>query len=105
VSIAKVTASVHPDVKRFAWVRNHHFIELEDKDGRHIVLNASGVLVGRCEDCSAKVIAFSHLGHMLCTHCGGGKVAWAWTKPQIAFIPEQANDFAAALADYKIEES
>lgn len=88
----KLTAVLPPNVKGLRYVKNHHFIELEDSKGNKIKLNASGILVGLCADCNTTVFALHNAGLMACTHCSG-RVKWAWSKPQLSFIAEHESEF------------
>ena len=88
----KVSTDLPVEIHRFVYVKNHHFIELEDKEGNRTKLNASGILIGDCQSCKEKCIALTNNGNMACTHCGG-PVKWAWNKPQLAFIPESESTF------------
>lgn len=90
--IDSVRASLPKGIRSFTWVRNHHYVELEDANGNRVKLNADAVLIGECEACKERCIALSNTGAMMCTHCGGC-VRWAWSKPQLAFIPEQESKF------------
>lgn len=91
-------------VRSFAWHRNHHFVELEDRDGNRTKLDAGGVIIGICDMCQARLIAFSHSGAMACTHCLSTNVKWAWMKPQLAFIPEQESQFMGWAAAHGTDE-
>lgn len=90
--VTKITARLPPNIKKFSWTRNHHFLELEDEKGNRTKLNASGVLIGSCLSCKERCLALTNQGNMSCTHCGGA-VKWAWTKLQLAFIPEHESKF------------
>lgn len=90
--IASVKTFMPPSVRAVKWVRNHHFIELEDEHGNATKLLAGGVLLGECAACQAACIALQNNGKMRCTHCGGA-VKWQWAKPQLAFIPEHESQF------------
>lgn len=93
----KVVTDLPPQIKAFSYVKNHHFVALEDTDGNKTKLNASGVLIGDCVECKEKCIALTNTGNMTCTHCGGA-VKWAWNKPQLAFIPEHESMFMGFAA-------
>ncbi len=90
--IASVTANIPTSVRRFSWVRNHHYVELEDEQGNKAKLHAGGMLRGVCTKCNELNYAASNQGAMICTHCLG-PVKWQWTKPQIAFMPEHEATF------------
>jgi hypothetical protein len=86
------TAALPPGIKAVRYVKNHHFIELEDDKGNKTKLNASALLVGSCTSCKETCFAASNQGSMTCTHCGGA-VKWAWSRPQLSFIPEHESEF------------
>ncbi len=88
----RVTASLPECVRSFAWIRNHHYVVLEDQEGNTTKLDATALLLGTCVECEEKVVALTNSGAMMCTHCGGC-VKWAWSKPQLAFIPEHESKF------------
>lgn len=88
----KLTVVLPPSVKGVTYVKNHHYIELEDTAGNKIKLNASGILVGKCDECKTTVFALHNSGLMACTHCSGA-VKWAWAKPQLAFVAEHESEF------------
>jgi hypothetical protein len=90
--IVSAKAHLPPTVRAFTWVRNHHFIELEDEHGNKSKMLAGGILAGECIECKAAVLALQHSGAMRCTHCSGA-VKWQWSKPQLAFIPEHESEF------------
>lgn len=87
-----VTVNVPTAVKGFRFLKNHHFVELQDADGNKIVLDADTILLGDCTACQAKVAAFTNAGTMTCTHCGGA-VKWRYVRPQLAFIAEHESKF------------
>lgn len=91
-NIISAKAHMPASIRKFSWTRNHHFIELEDEQGNTVKMLAGGILAGECTECKAAVIALQHSGSMRCTHCGGA-VKWAWSKPQLAFIPEHESEF------------
>lgn len=98
----RVTTALPEEVHGFRYVKNHHYIELEDKAGNRVRLNASAILIGVCDACKEKCVALTNMGDMRCTHCGG-EVKWAWHRPQLAFIPEKASSFLAFDTDKATE--
>lgn len=85
--IAALTAKLPANVRRFTWVRNHHYVEVEDEQGNKAKLHAGGLVRGECTKCKAVVFATRNEGAMVCPHCLS-PVMWAWSKPQLAFLPE-----------------
>lgn len=91
--IAGVSANLPPNIRAFTWVRNHHYVKLEDEQGNEVKLHAGGLLRGVCVSASQHVVfAATHEGAMICPHCLSA-VKWQWTKPQIAFVPEHEATF------------
>lgn len=96
--ISSVRASLPSHVRTFSWTRNHHYVELEDVDGNRTRLEASGIIIGKCTGCHARVAVFTHSGAMICPHCTG-RVKWAWHRPQLAFVPEHRSTFMGVDTD------
>lgn len=92
LGIVNVKAALPATVRRFSWTRNHHFVELEDEHGNTVKLHAGGVLRGECTACKSVVFATTHQGAMVCPHCLSA-VKWAWSKIQLAFLPEEQAKF------------
>ncbi len=90
--IVSVSASLPSTVRSFTWVRNHHYVQLEDEKGNTIKLHAGGVLRGECTECKAISFCTRHEGAMVCPHCLG-KMSWEWSKIQLAFLPEHEAQF------------
>jgi hypothetical protein len=90
--ITLVTTKLPANVRSFMWVRNHHYVQLEDEEGNTVKLHAGGLLRGVCTQCNEVNFASSNQGAMVCTHCLS-PVQWQWTKPQIAFVPEHEAKF------------
>ncbi len=90
--IQNVKASLPSTVRRFTWVRNHHYVEMEDESGHTVKLHAGGVLRGECTKCHSVIFATTHQGAMICPHCLS-PVKWQWSKIQLAFLPEEESKF------------
>lgn len=75
------------------YVSNHHYVELEDPDGKIIKMPACALIKGVCAECSQSFYVESHLGDMTCPHCHGG-VNWVWGHARLAFIAEQDAHFS-----------
>jgi len=83
-----------PDwVKGFRYVKNHHFIELEDKHGNVHRLAALSLIKGVCTACGGEVFVRSRLGAMVCPHCACGEMNWVWGTAQLSFVPELESNF------------
>ncbi len=90
----KISINLPDEVKGVTYVKNHHWVELEDIHGNKTKLTASALLMGHCKACKEVNIALAKMGNMQCTYCGSG-VDWLWTRPQLAFIPQKESDFIA----------
>lgn len=75
------------------YMRNSHFIELTDAQGRRTRVVASGVLLFVCEDCDTQFFLMSNLGPMHCPRCKSPRTKSQWVVPQTAFVPERESDF------------
>ena len=95
----KIYTHLPDEIKMFTYAKNHHFIELTDTNGNIAKLNADSVLVGQCLSCGAKLIAFSNMGEMSCTHCGSTNTKWLWANPQLSFIPEKESAFTNVIGE------
>ena len=91
-SIARISTHLPATVRSFTWVRNHHYVELEDVDGERTRLDATTILLGDCTVCKERVVALTNNGEMTCTHCRGA-VKWRYARPQVAFIAEHESRF------------
>lgn len=87
-----ISANLPNSVHGMRFVKNHHFVELQDVDGNKIVLDATTILLGDCTACAQRVAAFTNMGAMACTHCGEA-VKWRYVKPQLAFVAENESQF------------
>lgn len=100
----KHNVNLPDEVKRFTYVKNHHWIELEDTQGNVTKLTPTALMMGKCKVCTEVNIALYRMGEMRCTYCGS-EVEWAWSRPQLAFVPEKESDFMpppqAAVKDPK----
>lgn len=89
----RLTASLPGWVRGFRYVRNHHFIELEDKHGNKVKLHALSLIRGVCLSCGGEVFVKARLGAMTCPHCVIGAVEWVWGEAQLSFVPEAEASF------------
>lgn len=83
-----------PEIKRFTYVRNHHYIELTDAHGHTLRLVAKSLIKGVCRSCSHEVLVESRIGDMACPHCRG-PMEWVWGKAQLHFAPETEATFTS----------
>jgi hypothetical protein len=92
------TYKMPDDVRGVRYVANHHYVELEDKQGRKSKMPATAVLKCVCigEHCGAVFFVSSNMGSLNCPHCGGPTTK-IWGKMQIGFIPEDESDFQTGM--------
>lgn len=101
----KFTIATHlPEgVHGVKYVKNHHYIELIDSEGRVIKINATGIILYLCIECDEHFFMLSNKANG-CPVCGEhGQVKNVWLKPQLAFIPEQPSDFRGGFAGTEVE--
>jgi|SRR6185369_15689979 len=85
----------HETIRSLVYVKNHHYIELEDHKGNRTKLNATALNVGVCQLCHAMVATDRGVDpDTPCMHCKG-KMTWKWSRPQLAFVAEKETDFVA----------
>ena len=100
----KLTTNFPPEVHAITYVKNSHFLELEDDDGNRTKLDASGVVRYVCEKCGFIFLAFENHGNLSCPDCGElGASKPTWMVPQISFVPEKETPFMARfkMKDHK----
>jgi hypothetical protein len=99
-----MVAAVHPTVvfkyklprglRGFRYVKNHHYLELEDEKGNELHLPAHGVMRHYCSGCKNRWWTESNVCNF-CPSCGGTDVEKSWGRLQVAFVPERESEFAA----------
>jgi len=87
-----------PGVQSFKWVANHHYIELEDKDGNITKMPATALLKCSCRDpyCGMVFFVSSNMGPLKCPHCGS-EAEKEWVRPQLSFVPQERSDFSIGM--------
>ena len=88
----KITTNLPKSVHSFKYVKNSHYIELEDDSGKKTKLLASSLIRGECQDCFYEFYSPSNQGKLSCPSCNG-TVEWVWGKVQLCFVPEKESDF------------
>ena len=88
-----------PNVNSFKYVENHHYLELEDKNGNSTKMLPRHFCKYVCEKCKIEFFMCSNYGKIRCPCCGDFTVASAWGSLQIGFMPEQESEFDGLTTD------
>lgn len=90
----KIQTKLPKQVHAMCYVKNSHFIELEDDDGNKTKVNATGVVRYDCTACKYTFLAFENNGEISCPLCQAkGAAKPKWYVPQLSFVPEKKSDF------------
>jgi hypothetical protein len=92
----KVSAFLPSQIRGFRYVTNHHYVELEDKEGNVVKLPAKTLLKVACDrsPCGFSFFVESETTFNLPVQCHcGGKLVHAWGSGQLAFVPEGESRF------------
>jgi hypothetical protein len=92
-----VRTSLPSSIRSFKYVKNHHYIELEDEHGNKIRLIAMSLLKGTCTHCNNDVYVKTRIGAMTCPHCLVASVNWVWGDAQLSFVPEKESAFVSTF--------
>ncbi len=89
-----VSAKLPDEVRSFRFVKNHHYVALEDADGNKMQLDAATIMLCDCVDaaCAQRFAVFTNTGAMVCPHCKG-PARGRYVRPQLAFIAESESQF------------
>jgi len=94
----KLTTNFPEQVRAVTYVKNHHYLELEDNDGNRVKLDASGVVKYECKKCGFIFLAFENHGDLACPDCGEiGMAKPTWLVPQLSFVPERPCKFVGGF--------
>lgn len=94
----KFRTSLPREVHAVTYVKNSHYIELEDDDGNRTKLDASGVVKYECSGCKFMFLAFENHGDIKCPLCGvNGAAKPQWYVPQLSFVPEKPSTFTGGF--------
>lgn len=93
----QVKVTYEGPARSFKYVKNHHYIELEDADGHRIRLVARTLMKVECvnPECTSTLLIDwkpgaqeSTLGvPAMCLHCGSS-MEYSWGRGQLTFVPE-----------------
>ncbi len=89
----KLTTDLPEEIKSFSYVKNHHYIELEDNSGHKHKVMATGLRKGICQRCSFIFYSEINPGDIRCPVCVSLSVEWTWGNLQLCFIPETPSMF------------
>ena len=90
----KISTNLPPHVHGVTYVKNTHFIELEDDEGNRTHINATSIVKYECKDCKFIFFALSNHGTISCPLCGVKECAIpVWYEPQLSFVPEKPSKF------------
>lgn len=84
----KFETNVTEVVRGVAYVTNHHYVKLTDKDNKSSTCFARGLLRCACTRCHETFYVETNLGSMTCPHCGGD-ARTVWGRMQLSFVPER----------------
>jgi DNA-directed RNA polymerase subunit RPC12/RpoP len=94
----RLTTDLPCEVHSLTYVKNSHFIKLEDDDGNSTKLDASSVVKYTCEKCGFLFLTFENHGDITCPSCAEqGAAKPVWYVPQLSFVPEQASNFTGGF--------
>lgn len=91
----KIQTNLPESVHSLQYVKNHHWIELEDTQGRKIRLHDNGLVRYECPGCKFFCLTASNSGKLGCPVCRTVMVQ-QWQRMQVCFVPEQESDFQIA---------
>lgn len=96
VQVMKIQTHLPDDIHAFRYVKNSHYIELEDSNKNVIKLVAKSMVKGVCTKCNETIWAETRSGLMRCPHCVSN-VKWVWGKAQLVFVPEEESEFTSPI--------
>lgn len=100
----KINAMLPAETHGVGYTENSHFIELTDRNGRKIKVDATGVVRYHCYGCQAIFLLLTNHGPLTCPVCLEKKIEPRWLKPQLAFVPEEESDFRGGFPHEKTED-
>ena len=91
----RITYKLPDGIKGFRYVKNHHYVELEDDHGQSVHLPAEGIMRHACLKCQFSWWTVTNQCQF-CPTCGHTEVVRKWGKLQIAFVPDKESTFIPA---------
>ena len=91
----KIRTHLPEDIHGVRYVKNTHFLEIEDDKERVWRGGATGVVKYVCKVCKGFLYSPSNYGRIPCNlpGCGQSMMDPQWHKPQLSFVPEEVSDF------------
>ena len=89
----KICTNLPHEIHSLTYVKNHHWIELEDTKGRKTKLHDNGLLRYECPGCKFFCFTPHNNGTLLCPVCKGTDMVQQWQRIQVCFVPENESDF------------
>lgn len=100
----KLQTNLPPRVHALAYVKNSHFLEIEDDDGNRTKVSATGIVKYECTGCKFKFFVLTNHGEISCPLCRqNGAAKPQWMTPQLSFVPEKQSDFKGGF-DFEVSD-
>jgi len=87
-----LTSNIPGTVKVFRYVKNSHYLSLQDHEGNETTLLEHGVIAYTCGACGLRWWTESNTS-TICPSCACSDISQVWVKPQVALIPELESGF------------
>ena len=87
-----ITTDIPGEVKSFHYVRNHHYLKLQDREGNEALLLEYGVIMYSCEACGFRWWSEENRA-AVCPCCCCEEIKQQWVSPQVALLPEKESGF------------
>ena len=91
----RITTNLPPEIHSIKYVKNSHWIELEDNDGRVHRVHDNGMVRYECKnkDCGFAMMTWQNRGSLLCPACQTARLEPVWQRLQVCFVPQKETDF------------
>ena len=89
----KIQTKLPDGVQSIKYVKNHHWIELEDCEGNKTKLNDNGMIRYECPGCQFYCYTDCNRGILLCPVCRTVNLTKQWQLLQVCFVPEKESNF------------
>lgn len=88
----RISTNLPAAIHSLMYVKNSHWIELEDHDGRRTRLFDNALMRYTCRACAFLCLCPSNAGPLRCPLCGQ-TLDQEWQRVQVCFVPEDESDF------------
>lgn len=96
----KIATNLPNSIHGITYVKNSHWIELEDTNGTRHRMHDNSLVRYECgSSCGFFMLAPSHVGNFTCPACKAGPMRHQWQRMQVCFVPERETDFYMPQAD------